>query len=104
MEEIIDAAKIAGIHDIIMLLKDGYDTLYEKAELSQGQMQLLQVARAVVSDPEIMLLDEMTANLDSNTEKNILNALLNASKGRTVISISHRLMEGSMAHSLYTLE
>ena len=104
MEEIIDAAKIAGIHDIIMLLKDGYDTLYEKAELSQGQMQLLQVARAVVSDPEIMLLDEMTANLDSNTEKNILNALLNVSKGRTVISISHRLMEGSMAHSLYTLE
>ena len=104
MEEIIDAAKIAGIHDVIMLLKDGYDTLYEKAELSQGQMQLLQVARAVVSDPEIMLLDEMTANLDSNTEKNILNALLNASKGRTVISISHRLMEGSMAHSLYTLE
>ena len=104
MEEIIDAAKIAGIHDIIILLKDGYDTLYEKAELSQGQMQLLQVARAVVSDPEIMLLDEMTANLDSNTEKNILNALLNASKGRTVISISHRLMEESMAHSLYTLE
>lgn len=104
MEEIIDAAKIAGIHDVIMLLKDGYDTLYEKAELSQGQMQLLQVARAVVSDPVIMLLDEMTANLDSNTEKNILNALLNASKGRTVISISHRLMEGSMAHSLYTLE
>lgn len=104
MEEIIDAAKIAGIHDVIMLLKDGYDTLYEKTELSQGQMQLLQVARAVVSDPEIMLLDEMTANLDSNTEKNILNALLNASKGRTVISISHRLMEGSMAHSLYTLE
>lgn len=104
MEEIIDAAKIAGIHDVIMLLKDGYDTLYEKAELSQGQMQLLQVARAVVSDPEIMLLDEMTANLDSNTEKNILNALLNAFKGRTVISISHRLMEGSMAHSLYTLE
>ncbi|MBU5470371.1 ABC transporter ATP-binding protein/permease [Falcatimonas sp. MSJ-15] len=104
MEEIIDAAKIAGIHDVIMLLKDGYDTLYEKAELSQGQMQLLQVARAVVSDPEIMLLDEMTANLDSNTEKNILNALLNASKGRTVISISHRLMEESMAHSLYTLE
>ncbi len=104
MEEIINAAKIAGIHDVIMLLKDGYDTLYEKAELSQGQMQLLQVARAVVSDPEIMLLDEMTANLDSNTEKNILNALLNASKGRTVISISHRLMEGSMAHSLYTLE
>lgn len=104
MEEITNAAKIAGIHDVIISLKDGYDTLYEKAELSQGQMQLLQVARAVVSDPEIMLLDEITANLDSNTEKNILNALLNASEGRTVISISHRLMEGSRAHSFYTLE
>lgn len=104
MDEIVKAAKIAGIHDVIMSLKDGYDTLYEKAELSQGQMQLLQVARAVVSDPEIMLLDEITANLDSNTEKNILNALLNASEGRTVISISHRLMEGGRAHSFYTLE
>jgi ATP-binding cassette subfamily B multidrug efflux pump len=88
-----DAAKLVGLHESILALVDGYDTPVEKAAFSQGQFQLLSIARAVAASPEILLLDEITANLDSDTERHILDALKRASQGRTVLSISHRLQE-----------
>jgi len=89
-EQIENAAKLAGVHEIILTLEKGYDTPFRKELFSQGQLQLLSVARAIVSDPPILLLDEITANLDSATEKKIMNALSRASENRTVLSISHR--------------
>lgn len=90
---IMEAAKLVGIHDTIMELEKGYDTPYRSELLSQGQRQLLSIARAVVANPEILLLDEITANLDADTEQTVLTALQNASKDRTVITISHRIYE-----------
>lgn len=92
-EDIERAATLVGIHETIHSLPEGYDTYCNSVAFSQGQLQLLSIARAVVADPPIMLLDEITANLDSLTEKQVLKALEQASKGRTVISISHRLYE-----------
>ncbi len=90
-ETIKNAAKLVGLHDTITALPKGYDTPIEKASFSMGQYQLLSIARAVAGSPEIMLLDEITANLDSDTERHVLDALERASKGRTVVSISHRI-------------
>lgn len=87
------AARIAGIHEAVMQLGEGYDTVCTEQIFSQGQWQLLSIARAVAANPPILLLDEITANLDSETEQTVLNALEAASKNRTVISISHRLYE-----------
>ena len=87
------AAKMVGLHDSIAALPDGYSTPCTEALFSQGQMQLLAIARAVTLDPAILLLDEITANLDSDTEERVLKALQKASENRTVISISHRLYE-----------
>lgn len=89
-EDVIEAAKAAGIHDAIMELDNGYDTICKPEDFSQGQWQLLSIARAVAAKPELLLLDEITANLDADTEKNVLDALNRVSKNRTVISISHR--------------
>lgn len=89
-EDVIEAAKAAGIHDAIMELDNGYDTICKPEDFSQGQWQLLSIARAAAAKPELLLLDEITANLDADTEKNVLNALNRVSKNRTVISISHR--------------
>ena len=90
-EDVIKAAKLAGIDEIICALPAGYDTICEEGLFSQGQWQLLAIARAVAADPAILLLDEITANLDSETEKTVLDALQQASADRTVISISHRV-------------
>lgn len=87
------AALLVGLHESIMELADGYDTPAEKIAFSQGQLQLLSIARAVVAGPKILLLDEITANLDSDTERRILGALDRATQGRTVLSISHRYQE-----------
>ncbi len=92
-EQVESAAKLVGLHDSILALPDGYDTPASEAAFSQGQFQLLSIARAVAASPEILLLDEITANLDSNTECHVLDALERAAKGRTVLSISHRLQE-----------
>lgn len=92
-EMIESAAKIVGIHDTIMNFSDGYETDYSSNLLSQGQQQLLSIARAIAARPRILLLDEITANLDAETEQTVLAALRSASKNRTVISISHRLYE-----------
>ena len=89
-EDVIVAAKTAGLHDAIMELENGYDTICKSEDFSQGQWQLLSIARAAAAKPELLLLDEITANLDADTEKNVLDALNRVSKNRTVISISHR--------------
>lgn len=89
-EDVIEAAKTAGLHDAIMELENGYDTICKPEDFSQGQWQLLSIARAAAAKPRLLLLDEITANLDADTEKNVLDALNRVSKNRTVISISHR--------------
>ena len=90
----VKAAELAGIHEMISTLPEGYDTTCDRSMFSQGQLQLLAIARAVAADPSVLLLDEITANLDSETEKEVMNALQAASQDRTVISISHRLFIG----------
>ena len=92
-QQVETAAKLVGLHENILELEQGYDTPAEKASFSQGQFQLLSIARAVAAEPKILLLDEITANLDSETERRVLEALERACKGRTVLSISHRLHE-----------
>ena len=89
-EDVIEAAKTVGLHDAIMELENGYDTICKPEDFSQGQWQLLSIARAAAAKPELLLLDEITANLDADTEKNVLDALNRVSRNRTVISISHR--------------
>lgn len=89
-EDVIEAAKTAGLHDAIMELENGYDTICKPEDFSQGQWQLLSIARAAAAKPRLLLLDEITANLDADTEKNVLEALNRVSENRTVISISHR--------------
>ena len=84
------AARLVGLHDIIAALPQGYDTPAAQAAFSQGQLQLLSIARAVAASPRILLLDEITANLDLVTERRVLDALARAGEGRTVLSISHR--------------
>ena len=90
-EDVIEAAKAAGIHDAIMELDNGYDTICKPEDFSQGQWQLLSIARAAAAKPRLLLLDEITANLDANTERDVLTALKGVSENRTVISISHRV-------------
>lgn len=84
------AARLVGLHETILGLEKGYDTPCSAGIFSQGQWQLLAIARAVVSNPQLLLLDEITANLDAETEKKVLLALKQVSENRTVISISHR--------------
>ncbi len=90
-EEVREAAKIAGLDTTIEQLEKGYDTPCTPEIFSQGQWQLLSIARAAVAKPKLLLLDEITANLDAQTEEEVLQALKRASEGRTVISISHRM-------------
>lgn len=92
MEQVIKAAKLTGLHDTIMNLEHGYDTICTPELFSQGQWQLLSIARAAAAEPKLLLLDEITANLDADTERAVLQALKRVSENRTVISISHRVM------------
>ena len=87
------AAELAGIDGAINTLPDGYDTICTDGMFSQGEWQLLSIARAAVADPAVLLLDEITANLDAETEARVLEALRRASEGRTVLPISHRIYE-----------
>ena len=92
-EEIVNAAKVAGAHEIISRMEKGYDTEVGErgGSLSPGQRQLVCLARAILSDPAILILDEATANIDTNTERIIQQSLYKLAKGRTCIIIAHRL-------------
>ena len=87
------AAALAGIDAAIRALPEGYDTVCTEGIFSQGEWQLLSIARAAAADPAVLLLDEITANLDAETEGRVLEALRRASAGRTVLSVSHRVYE-----------
>ena len=87
------AAALAGIDAAIRALPEGYDTVCTEGIFSQGEWQLLSIARAAAADPAVLLLDEITANLDAETEARVLEALRRASAGRTVLSVSHRVYE-----------
>ena len=88
-----NAARLAGIDTAIESLPEGYDTACTDGLFSQGEWQLLAIARAAAADPAVLLLDEITANLDAQTEARVLEALRRASEGRTVLSVSHRVQE-----------
>jgi ATP-binding cassette subfamily B multidrug efflux pump len=92
-EEVIEAARLANAHSFIERLPQGYQTvLTERASnLSQGQRQLLAIARAILADPDILILDEATSNVDTRTEKHLQEALLRLMQGRTSFVIAHRL-------------
>ena len=85
------AAVLAGIDEAIRTLPQGYGTPCTDGMFSQGEWQLLSIARAAAADPAVLLLDEITANLDAETEARVLEALRRASAGRTVLSVSHRI-------------
>jgi len=92
-EECIEAAKQANAHDFIMHLPKGYDTMLTErgANLSQGQRQMITIARAMVANPKLMILDEATSNVDTRTEKLIQDGLHKLMRGKTSFSIAHRL-------------
>ena len=92
-EEIIEAAKAASAHGFIKRLPDGYDTMITEdgGNLSGGQKQLLTIARAMLSDPKVLILDEATSNVDTMTEQRIQKAFLKMMEGRTSFIIAHRL-------------
>ena len=93
MDEIIEACKQAHAHSFIHRLPNGYDTIVEEegANFSQGERQLISIARAILSDPEILILDEATSNIDTKTEKHIQIGMKELMKGRTSFVIAHRL-------------
>ena len=106
MQEIIHAAKIANAHDFIESLPDGYDTLVGTSgySLSGGEKQRISIARAILHDPKILILDEATASLDTETELQIQEALETLAKGRTTIAIAHRLSTLRNADYLYVMK
>jgi ATP-binding cassette subfamily B protein len=93
MDEVISAAKTASAHDFIMRLPDGYETRIGAGgqDLSGGEKQRLSIARTIIQNPKILILDEATAAMDTETERNIQQALFNLQKGRTTVAIAHRL-------------
>jgi ATP-binding cassette subfamily B protein len=92
-EDCIEAAKKANAHDFILELPQGYNTLLTErgANLSQGQRQMITIARAMVADPKMLILDEATSNVDTRTEKLIQDGMRNLMEGKTSFSIAHRL-------------
>ena len=89
--EIVEAAKAAHAHSFIKRLKDGYDTIISDEDLSQGQRQLLTIARVMLANPRMLILDEATSSIDTLTEIRIQKAFLNLMEGRTSFVIAHRL-------------
>ena len=105
-QEVIEAAKLANAHDFIMRLPQGYDTLLtgNGANLSQGQRQLLAIARAAIADPPVMILDEATSSIDTRTEKLVQAGMDKLMEGRTVFVIAHRLSTIQNAKAIMVLE
>ena len=105
-EEVIEAAKLANAHDFITRLPNGYDTMLKAngANLSQGQRQLLSIARAAISDPPVMILDEATSSIDTRTEKLVQAGMDKLMEGRTVFVIAHRLSTVQNAKAIMVLE
>lgn len=105
-EEVLEAAKIANAHDFILRLPDGYDTRLEEngSNLSGGERQRLAIARAVLNDPRILILDEATASLDIDTETAIQEALQRVTRNRTTLAIAHRLSTLRHADRLIVLD
>ena len=105
-DEIVEAAKIAGAHSFIMRLENGYDTVIEGdgANLSQGQRQLLNIARAAVSKAPILVLDEATSSVDTRTERHIEHGMDRIMKNRTTFVIAHRLSTVRNADAIMVLE
>lgn len=91
MDAVHKAAELVGLDTVIAHLEQGYDTPCTPELFSQGQWQLLSIARAIVADPKLLLLDEITASMDAQTEKEVLQALQRSAADRTVLSISHRI-------------
>ena len=105
-DEVIAAAKIASAHSFIMRLSDGYQTMLEGdgANLSQGQRQLLNIARAAISKAPILVLDEATSSVDTRTERHIEHGLERLMKNRTTFVIAHRLSTVRNANAIMVLE
>ena len=106
MEQVIAAAELAGAHEFILTLSHGYDTLIEErgANLSGGQRQRLAIARALITDPRILILDEATSALDAESEEIIQNNLGRIAAGRTVLIIAHRLSAVRPCNRIITVE
>ena len=105
-EEVIEASKLANAHDFITRLPDGYDTLIsgDGASLSQGQRQLLAIARCALCNPPVMILDEATSSIDTRTEKIVQDGMDKLMEGRTVFVIAHRLSTVRNAKAIMVLE
>jgi ATP-binding cassette subfamily B protein len=106
LEEIMDAAKAANAHEFIVKFADGYDTQVGErgGRLSGGERQRVSIARAILHDPRILILDEATASVDTETEKKIQDALARLVQGRTTFAIAHRLSTLRNADRLLVLE
>jgi subfamily B ATP-binding cassette protein MsbA len=106
MEDVISAAKIANAHEFIMAMEGGYETNIgdRGAKLSGGQRQRISIARAILRDPPILIMDEATSSLDSESEKLVQDALLAVMKDRTSIVIAHRLSTIKFADQIIVLE
>lgn len=105
-EEVIKAAKLANAHNFIVKLPNGYDTMIDGSgeNLSQGQRQLLSIARVAISDPPVMILDEATSSIDTRTEKIVQDGMDKLMEGRTVFAIAHRLSTVRNSKAIIVLE
>ena len=105
-EEVIAAAKLANAHSFIKRLPDGYNTVLtgDGANLSQGQRQLLAIARAAIADPPVLILDEATSSIDTRTEKIVQEGMDKLMKGRTTFVIAHRLSTVRNSDCIIVLE